>query len=233
MTTASEAKQDAAKKRARNLRYKKSLVRDLNWDSLISSLYEMQETVTDVQWSDRDQLIEILGDEEDADAFMTEFGELEADLERVQSDLEEYRDWRDEDFDDSMVTVLGANLGGGLIGYDAYETDYYGLESTYEEELAQKAAKARLMRKTKEDLIELYGISIRVIVQYEAVRYRFDCLKTAMDSIRDSQDIKRATLDEMEDLYEKCEREAFYDFAPYTKRFNMILDQLPADAWLR
>ena len=66
---------EAAK--AKNLRYKKPIVKHLNLDEISEAIYEMQGDCSDVQWfvdnEGHDALAEALGDEDDAYEFKMQF----------------------------------------------------------------------------------------------------------------------------------------------------------------
>ena len=89
--------------KARNMRYKKPIVKDLNLDMIINDLYEIQEECEEIRWytdSDdgTDSLINALeGDEDEAYEFKMAFADLCAECERMSEDLRE--EWIPECFD--------------------------------------------------------------------------------------------------------------------------------------
>ena len=97
--------------KARNLRYKKPIVRNLNIAQIQEDLWEIQEACEDVRWytdseDGTDSLINALaGDEDEAYEFKMAFADLCAECERMQDDLQE--EWRQE-----RVMHMAACLAG-------------------------------------------------------------------------------------------------------------------------
>lgn len=89
--------------KAKNLRYKKPIVKDLNFDKIIEDLYDIMDECENVRWytdSDdgNDTLINALaGDEDETYEFKMAFADLCAECERMQEELRE--EWIPECFD--------------------------------------------------------------------------------------------------------------------------------------
>ena len=161
--------------KAKQLRYKKPISRNLNLESIKEDLWEMQDKCADVHWYDDDEeslVIALDGDEDDAYEFRMAFCDLEADLDRFREELE---DTYVSDYFDTFFPAAGADYEGGYLGYDSYEGDYFGLEP-YEYEMAETEAGKKIMSLTKKELLEIAGICLKVAHQYMAVKYRYDCL---------------------------------------------------------
>lgn len=83
------------KEKARNLRFKKPIVKDLNLDKITEGLWEIQGVCEEIRWytdSDdgEDSLINALdGEEDEAYEFKMAFADLCAECERMQGDLQE------------------------------------------------------------------------------------------------------------------------------------------------
>lgn len=81
--------------KAKQLRYKKPIVRDLNLDKIQEGLWNIMEECENIRWytdSDdgNDSLINALdGDEDEAYEFKMAFADLCAECERMQEDLQE------------------------------------------------------------------------------------------------------------------------------------------------
>lgn len=148
--------------KARQLRYKKPIVKKLNVDSIREVLWNIQEECENVHWyfdTDEDTLINALdGDEDEAYEFKMMFADLCAECERMSNDLDE--EWVPECFDIFFVAVGAGEDFGGLLGYDTYEQDYFGL--TCEEAWAEDESKKVLKRMTKDELIEASRQCFRV-----------------------------------------------------------------------
>ena len=181
MIDAEETKRTKASK----IRYKKPIVKNLNLDRIKEELWDIQGECENVHWyfnADEETLINALdGDEEEEYEFKMMFADLCAECERMSEDLEE--EWVPDCFDRFFVAVGAGEDFGGLLGFDTYEQDYFGL--TCEEAWAEDESKKVLKRMTKDELIEAARQCFRVYQSFIALRHRYDCLKAAMDILRD------------------------------------------------
>ena len=159
------------REKARQLRYKKPIVRNLNLTTIKEELWNIQEKCADVHWytdTDEETLINALdGNEDEAYEFRMMFGDLCAECERMLEDLNE--EWVPDCFDQFFVAIGTGEDFGGLLGYDSYEQDYFGLFCT--DAFAEDESKKILKRLTKDDLIEaarqcfkLISCGIRILV---------------------------------------------------------------------
>lgn len=102
--------------KAKQLRYKKPIVRELNIDTIQSELWNMISACEDIHWYDNNEesLVNALdGDEDEAYEFKMAFSDLEAELEQFQADLEsEYI----SDYFDVLFPAVGAKYAGGYLG---------------------------------------------------------------------------------------------------------------------
>lgn len=116
-----EAEKKAYK--AKQLRYKKPIARDLNIETIQSELWDMMSACEDIHWYDNDEesLVHALdGDEDEAYEFKMAFSDLEAELEQFQGDLDsEYV----SDYFDVLFPAVKASYAGGYLGFDQYEGD--------------------------------------------------------------------------------------------------------------
>ena len=141
--------------RAKQLRYKKPIVKNLNLETIQQELWDIREECENVHWyfdTDEDTLINALdGNEDEAYEFKMMFADLCAECEMMMNDLRE--EWIPNCFDRFFVAVGASESFGGLLGYDSYEQDYYGLscEGVWAEDESRKALK----RMTKDELIEV------------------------------------------------------------------------------
>lgn len=141
--------------KAKNLRYKKPIVRNLNLASITQDIWDMKEECENVRWytdseDGEDSLINALdGDEDEAYEFKMAFSDLCAECERMFEDLRE--EWVPECFDIFFVAAGASDSGGGLLGWDAYDQDYMGISCT--DSLAEDEAEKKLKQMTKDNLI--------------------------------------------------------------------------------
>ena len=108
--------------KARNLRYRQAIVRDINLDKIWEVLCEIEEACNDVQYyfevdGDGETLLNALdGNEDEAYEFRVMFSDLSAECEQMRQDLQE--EYIPEYFDTFFTAV---NTDGTLLGWDPYE----------------------------------------------------------------------------------------------------------------
>lgn len=219
--------------KAKQLRYKRPIAKNLNLESLTQDLWDIQEACEEVHWytdSDdgNDSLINALaGDEDEAYEFKMSFADLCAECERMIEDLQE--EWVPECFDIFFV-VAGAE---DILGWDSYEHDYYGI-SQYESCLAENDSRDRLKRMTKDELIDASRQCFKIYQAYIGLRNRYDSLKAAIDILRDQNTGVLQAVKEIEKLYDAAqERQGNYaEYSKEWKEFERCTDALPPEAWL-
>lgn len=232
MTNAEETKRD----KARNLRYKKPIAKDLNLESIKEALWDISEACYDVQYyvdGDEETLLNALdGDEDDAYEFKMMFSDLVAECEQMQEDLR--NEFIPEYFDLFFAAI---SKGGEMLGYDTYEHDYYGL-SSFESGLANKEAVRKMKSLTKDQLIEAMQVCFGIYQAYIGLQYRYDCIKAAMDILRDQNTGYLQMVKQIEEVYEKAneETEGFkwtYGCRPSLNEFDRLIDNMPQEAWIQ
>ena len=232
MSVKSDKAETLRREKARNLRYKRAVLADLNLETIQSTLYEMAETASDVKYwctdEDETQLDELIGDEEETFELKMAFSTLEADCEQMQQDMD--NEWVPEFFDDFFGAI--GPRGCMMLGYDSYEGDYFGLSGSYESELAQKECEKRLLSHTKQEIVEAYSICFRVAVNYIALKDRYDGLKAYIDILHGQNTGLLQTVKRIEELYDKT---ADYGLnrGENEKEFAALLDSLPQEVWLQ
>lgn len=222
--------------KARNLRYKKPLVKGLNLDDMRESLSDMWEACDEVQYFidyDDETLLNALdGDEDDAYEFKMMFADLSAECERMHEDLR--NEYIPEYFDLFFVAV---GKDSEMLGFDTYEQDYYGL-SSYESGLANKQAVKKMERLTKGQLIEAAQFCFGVYQAYIGLQHRYDCIKAAMDILRDENTGYLQMVKQIEELYEKADEETGGFKWTFGERaalgaFNRLIENMPQEAWIQ
>lgn len=228
--------EDTKRFKAKQLRYKKPIVKDLNLWTIQQELWDIQEECEDVHWyfdTDEETLINALdGNEDEAYEFKMMFADLCAECERMRQDLEE--EWVPDCFDRFFVAVgAGENLGG-LLGYDSYEQDYFGLSCT--DAWAEDESKKVLKRMTKDELIAAARQCFRIYQSFIALRHRYDCLKAAMDILRDQNTGYLQMVKRIEEVYEKADEESDgfkYQWCKEVMELDRILENMPQEAWIQ
>lgn len=226
---------ETRRKKARELRYRKAIVRDINLDRIWEELGEIEETCNDVQYyfdinGDGETLLNALdGNEDEAYEFKLMFSDLAAECEQMQQDLQE--EYIPEYFDTFFTAV---NTDDTLLGWDPYEGDYMGLGSAFEDHLAMEEARKKMQRKTKDQILEAARICFRVYQAFIGLRHRYDCLKAAMDILKDENTGYIQIVRQIEEAYEKASRSDFYGgYGPWAEKFDRLTDSMPQEAWIQ
>lgn len=229
--------EETKRQKAEALRYKKPIVKDLNLDSIKERLWDIQGECEDVRWyfdTDDDTLINALdGDEDEAYEFKMMFADLCAECDQMVSDLGQ--EWVPDCFDKFFVAAGAGDYFGGIIGFDTYEKDYYGIGCA--SPFAEDEAKKTLKRMTKDELIAAARQCLKIYQGYIALSNRYDCLKAALDILRDQNTGYLQMVRQIEELYEKAEEESlgfrYETYGKSMKEFNSYVDALPQEAWLQ
>ena len=236
MTKAEEKRRE----KARALRYRKPAVKDLNIAEILEQLTEIEEECAEVHWycdseDGWDTLLNAL-DNDDADAweFKMAFADLEGQCERMRDDLTD--DFHmamgvTEGFDLFFAGIGAGKTFGGMMGFDEYEQDYFGLEPGWESEQAEKTAAEKLKRLTKDELLDTAGRCFRIAVNFLSLRHRYDNLKAAMDILREQNTALLQQVKAIEEAYEAATRSE-YEWENDTGRFDALLRALPDRAWI-
>ena len=222
--------------KAKQFRYKKPIVKNLNLDSITQDLWDIQEACEDVHWytdseDGADSLINALsGDEDEAYEFRMAFADLCAECERMFEDIKE--EWVPECFDIFFVSAGAGETYGGLLGFDEWEQDYYGLNCS--ESWAEDEAKKKLKQMTKDELIAATRQCFKVYTAYIGLRNRYDNLKAAIDILRDQNTGYLQVVKEIEKLYEAAseKQDRYAESSKEWKEFERYTDSLPREAWI-
>lgn len=228
--------EETRKNRAKNLRYKKPIAKDLNLEAIKQDLWDMQEACEDVHWftdseDGNNSLVNaLLGDEDEAYEFKMAFADLCAECERMFEDLEE--EWVPDCFDIFFVTAGAGETYGGLLGFDTYEQYYFGIGCM--DPFAEDEAKKKLKQMTKDDLISAIKQCFKVYQAYIGLRTRYDSLKAAIDILRDQNTGHLQAVKEIERLYEAAQAEQgrYADCSKEWMEFKRYTDALPQEAWI-
>jgi hypothetical protein len=220
--------------KAKNLRYKKPICKNLNLESITDDLYDIQEECEEIHWytdseDGSDSLINALdGDEDEAYEFRMAFADLCAECDRMTDDLHE--EWVPDCFD---VFFVAAGAGDdGLLGWDSYEQDYYDISPV--SSFAEDEAKKKLKAMTKDDLIAAARQCFKVYHAYMGLRNRYDSLKAAIDILRDQNTGVLQAVKEIEKLYEEASENEWTrnQYSQPSRDWKLYTDALPPEAWI-
>lgn len=222
--------------KARQLRYKKPIVKNLNLDTITEDLWEIQGECEDVRWytdseDGTDSLINALaGDDDEAYEFKMAFGDLCAECENMRIDLAE--EWVPECFDMLFVAAGAGEFYGGLLGYDSWEQDYFGLSCT--NSFAEDETRKKLKQMTKDEIITAVRQCFKVYQSYIGLRNRYDSLKASLDILKDKNTGVLQVVKDIEKLYEAASKEQgiYAEYSKEWKEFERYTNTLPQEAWI-
>lgn len=118
-----------------------------------------------------------------------------------------------------------------VLGYDTYEEDYFELTS-YESELARDESEKRLMKLTKQEILQTAEQCFGIAAAFLNVRYKFDYLKATFDIIRDENSSFLENIKDIEEAYEKANADKFDSYSKSTKEFDKLVKGLPERVWI-
>ena len=228
--------EETKRHKAIQMRYKKPIVRNLNLDFIRQDLWDIQEACEDVHWytdseDGNDSLINALdGDEDEAYEFKMAFADLCAECERMFEDLEE--EWVPECFDIFFVTAGAGGMEGGLLGWDIYEEDYFGIACP--DSFAEDEATKKLKQMTKDNLIAAARQCFKVYHAYVGLRNLYDSLKAAIDILRDKNTGILQAVKKIEEMYEDVSKNQWSrkDWSKASREWKQYTDMLPMEAWI-
>ena len=222
--------------KAKLLRYKKPIAKNLNLDYITQDLWCIQDACEEVRWyADSEDGAETLvnalcGDDDEAYEFKMAFADLCAECEQMFNDLHE--EWVPDCFDIFFVSTGAGETYGGLLGFDEWEQDYFGIDCS--DSFAEDEAKKKLKKMTKDDLIVASRQCFKVYSSYIGLRNRYDSLKAAIDILRDENTGIIQAVKKIEELYEEAQKEQgkYAEYSKAWKEFARYTDALPQEAWI-
>lgn len=135
---------------------------------------------------------------------------------------------------DIFFVVIGAGSGwGGLLGWDSFEQDYFGIDCG--ECFAEDEAKKKLKKMTKDDMIAAARQCFKIFHAYIGLKNRYDSLKAAIDILRDQNTGYIQTVKEIERLYAEMDKD-IWSRSRYSKEYReweRYTDALPQEVWIQ
>lgn len=226
--------EELKKKKSKNLRYKKPICKNLNLDYIKEDLWEIQGDCEEVRWyvdedDGTDTLINALdGDTDEAWEFKMAFCDLCADCENLLSDLQS--EWVPECFDIFFVAIGAGN--DGLLGWDSYERDYYGIGMS--DHFIEEDMQKKLQRMSKKELIEASCQCFRVYHSYMGLRCRYDSLKAAIDILKNENSGILQAVQEISRMYDEFDTNMItrLEGSKQYYRWEKYINCLPQETWL-
>lgn len=223
---------DKKAEKARTMRYKKAMLAGLNFDDIITTLFNISEECGNYEYyfnTDDDTLLNALdGDEEEEYEFKMMFTDLCCECENLNNIINDYSGYVSEYFDDFFVGIMRNGTSGyNMIGYDSYEEDYFTL-SSYERRLAENESAKRIKRMTKDEILLACGQCFGIAVSFYNVQYKYDYLRAAFDILRDRNTARLEIIKDIEKAYNAAESAEWYDYSDEVKQFNRLINTFDA-----
>ena len=230
--------------KAKAMRFKKPMSKELNWYSIREYAWQIQNDCADIRWmtEDEEQLVDLMdGDEEQAFEFRMAFSDLSNQCEEFLEELQELQryDFMSTDSDDEdeatwfdlFFPAIGSN---DMMGYDVLEQDYFRLDR-YEEEWAEKEARKKLKRLTKDQLFDLAGMALGIARNYMSLSYRYDCLKNSIDILKGKNESYLQIVKAIEEGWKAWEEESDkgkWKDTNAERAFDQMLQNIPERLWI-
>ena len=230
--------------KSKAMRYKKPMSKELNWYSIREYAWQIQNDCADIRWmtEDEDQLVDLMdGDEEQAFEFRMAFSDLSNQCEEFLEELQELQryDFMSTDSDDedeaTLFDLFFPAIGADdMYGYDVLEQDYFRLDR-YEEEWAEKEARKKLKRLTKDQLFDLAGMALGIARNYMSLSYRYDCLKNSIDILKGKNESYLQIVKAIEEGWKAWEFESDkgkWKDTNAERAFDQMLQNIPERLWI-
>ena len=230
--------------KAKAMRFKKPMSKELNWYSIREYAWQIQNDCADIRWmtEDEEQLVDLMdGDEEQAFEFRMAFSDLSNQCEEFLEELQELQryDFMSTDSDDedeaTWFDLFFPAIGSDdMMGYDVLEQDYFRLDR-YEEEWAEKEARKKLKRLTKDQLFDLAGMALGIARNYMSLSYRYDCLKNSIDILKGKNESYLHIVKAIEEGWKAWEFESDkgkWKDTNAERAFDQMLQNIPERLWI-
>ena len=235
-------------------------------EKIQSELYEMRYFVED---GDETFMNAMDGDSEEEWEFRMAFSELEGEADEI---AESFQNW-DNNFvylmtskeraemaengidytscrlyDDCTVALMSGKrkFNFGVMGYDTEESDFFGLDDG-ESEAAARQAEKRLLRLTKEKLVDTVGQAVSIMLKFYEFLLRYQLMTQTFEQIRGANLSILKLMKDIDAEYEiiaaeMAENKRIGLFNPRTmyskkamnaeRRFDSLIENLPDHCWV-
>lgn len=223
--------------KAKQLRYKKSMLEGLNYEYIYEKIIEIDFECSDIQYliNDDNALLDAMdGDDEQVYEFRMMFADLSAEVQNLQDIIGEYTPGfgLEEMFDNFFVGIMcGGRSPFQILGFDGYQEDYFRLIA-WDADMAENEAFKRLMRLKKEDIIKQAGRCFGLAVSFFNVVTKFDYLKASFDILRNENTTYLKIIKEIDEAYAAAEARDFSPYSDVGQRFNKLVGSLPDKVWI-
>ena len=234
-----------------------------------SKLSEMGETIADVVYTWDEDVGTILNAVDDDEDLVREFQFLCSDvqdhLESVRQMFTKYTEFRNaslsdlmtkteraeltdnpEDaqyttcraYDDCTVALLGKRFRYSMSGFDPSEQDFFELDD-YDEYAATEEAKKRLKRLTKEQIMDLVGTSVAILLTFNDFRVSYERFMATYEILTGTNQATMEAIAQIDRLYDvvmAAKSKPHWSRTDKEKldmyRFDQVLEHIPPRMWV-
>lgn len=146
-------------------------------------------------------------------------------------------------YDDCTVALLGKRFRYPMSGFDPYEQDFFGLNGS-EEFTATEEAKKRLKRLTKDQIVDLVGSSVAILLTFNDFRVSYERFMTVYEILTGTNQETMEAMEKIDKLYdeatvawlksnkgrEKWRLDSKERYALY--QFDSVLEKIPPRMWV-
>ena len=141
-------------------------------------------------------------------------------------------------YDDCTVALLGKRFRYPMSGFDFYERDFFPL-GDYDEYAATEEAKKRLKRLTKNQILDLVGSSVAILLTFNDFRISYERLMATYEILTGTNRATMEAIAQIDKLYDtmiaakskpQWKRSNKENFDLY--RFEQVLQSLPPRMWV-
>lgn len=198
-------------------------------DAILDELSTISEECESLEYAvdDDEKLMDVFqGDGDEIFEFRMRFSDLASRCNKLWESINSNE--VNEYFDDFFVGSIGR--GYDVVGYDHFEEDYFHL-TAYESLLASDVSKKRLMGLKKNDLINIAGQCIGIMMSMLDIRHDYSCLKSTLDILRDERYEIINCIRSVSEAYDAMENNPYDRDA--IRHFDDLLDRLPDATWVQ
>lgn len=227
-------REQARADRAFNLRHTKSFLSRINYEYIMNELYDIKEECSDMAYFDDEEIISLLANDGESDnEFRIIAQELyetaDALFERLRSES-----WHtgtgfnvSEVFDE-VLTATSA-IDERRLGYDTYLEEDCEL-TEFECGLAKEASKKRLMKYTKEQILNIFGECFDITWKWLDLVQGYDYLRATLGVMKDDKSAILKAIKRVDNAYNTAESNDF--LGKSAEAFDRIISDLLEDVWV-
>lgn len=199
--------------------WRKSMLDKLNLFSVLEAIDEIAENGDPYGYESGDE-----------DGYYAEYKNMFDDLsesacslgEAIRENFDPYDDDVTQAWDDATVGLMGEHFK--VLGFDQTVEDYLAMQDS-DEDFATSEAAARLMKKTKSELITLFRRVLYTLTEFYDLKAAHDCLTSIVEELDERGAILKAKEDEINRTYKDLTGEG-------AARFDEIIANIPQRMWI-